>query len=117
MTDSEKMDLILEKLGHMESDIKEVKQDLTEVRQDVAETKQELTEVKEDVSEVKRRVTGIELHLENVTDKNIQIIAEGHLNLNRRLDEALKAGHEEELLIIRVRMLEDEVRKLKEKIA
>lgn len=30
------------------------------------------------------KVTEIELHIENVTDKNIQTVAEGHLDLSRK---------------------------------
>jgi N-glycosylase/DNA lyase len=63
-----------------------------------------------------KKVTNIELHLENVTDKNIQTIAEGHLDLSRKLDEALKVENEKELLIIRVRILENELRKIKERL-
>lgn len=63
-----------------------------------------------------KKVTNVELHLENVTDKNIQTIAEGHLDLSRKLDEALKVENEKELLIIRVRILEDELRKVKERL-
>lgn len=63
-----------------------------------------------------RKVTDIELHLENVTDKNIQTVAEGHLDLSRKLDEALKVESEKELLIIRVRILENELRKIKERL-
>ncbi len=33
-----------------------------------------------ELKEVKQKVTGIEVHLENVTDKNIQTVAEGHLD-------------------------------------
>ena len=69
-----------------------------------------------EVIEVKTKVNGIELHLENVTDKNIQTVAEGHLDLSRKLDNALKVENEKELLIIRVRMLEDEIRQIKEKL-
>ncbi|MBQ3601790.1 MAG: hypothetical protein II992_11400 [Lachnospiraceae bacterium] len=53
-----------------------------------------------EVIEVKTKVNGIELHLENVTDKNIQTVAEGHLDLSRKLDDALKVENEKELLII-----------------
>ena len=63
-----------------------------------------------------KKVTNIELHLENVTDKNIQTVAEGHLDLSRKLDEALKVENEKELLIIRVRILENELRKVKERL-
>ena len=63
-----------------------------------------------------QKVTNIELHLENVTDKNIQTVAEGHLDLSRKLDNALKVENEKELLVIRVRILEDELRKVKERL-
>lgn len=62
------------------------------------------------------KVNGIELHLENVTDKNIRTIAEGHIDLSRKLDDALKVESEKELLIIRVRILEDELRRVKERL-
>ena len=58
----------------------------------------------------------VELTLENETNRNIKIIAEGHLDLNRKLDEALKAENEKEMLLIRVNILENELRKVKERI-
>ena len=76
----------------------------------------ELTEMKTDMKQVKQDVTSIQLHLENVTDKNIQTVAEGHLDLSRKLDNALKVENEKELLVIRVRILEDELRKVKERL-
>lgn len=71
--------------------------------------------MKTELNCLNQRVTGIELHLENVTDKNIRTIAEGHLDLSRKLDEALKVENEKELLLIRVRILEDEIQKIKER--
>ena len=65
---------------------------------------------------LKRRVLSVELTLENETNRNIKIIAEGHLDLNRKLDEALKAENEKEMLLIRVNILENELRKVKERI-
>lgn len=55
--------------------------------------------------------------LENETNRNIKIIAEGHLDLNRKLDDALKVDTEKEMLLIRVNHLENEVRRLKERIS
>ena len=88
MTDSEKLDLLLDKVTSMGSEMKKIS----------------------------NKLSSIELHIENVTDKNIQTVAEGHLDISRKLDNALKVENEKELLIIRVRMLEDELRKVKEKI-
>ena len=98
----------------LREDIHLLKNDVTGLKTDVTGLKADVAELKTDVANLKKRVSGLEIHLENVTDKNIQIIAEGHLDLNRKLDEALKVANEKELLIIRVRILEDELRKIKE---
>ena len=65
MTDSEKFDIILDKLNSIDS-----------------------------------RVLTLESTLENVTNKNISIIAEGHLDLSRKLDEALKVENEKRHLLL-----------------
>lgn len=62
-------------------------------------------------------ITDIQLTLENETNRNIKIIAEGHLDLNRKLDDALKVDTEKEMLLIKVNHLENEVRRLKERIS
>lgn len=62
-------------------------------------------------------ITDIQLTLENETNRNIKIIAEGHLDLSRKLDDALKVNTEKEMLLIRVNRLENEVRRLKERIS
>ena len=63
------------------------------------------------------RITDVKLHLENVTDKNIRIVAEGHLDLNRKLDEALKIQNEKEILQIRLNDLEGEIATVKNILA
>lgn len=65
---------------------------------------------------LERKVTSIELTLENETNRNISIIAEGHLDLSRKLDEALKVENEREMLLLRVNHLENELRKVKERL-
>ena len=57
MTDSEKLNLILSDMQGMKSDMQELK----------------------------RRTTNIELHLENFTDSNIQLIAENFIELTNKL--------------------------------
>ena len=54
--------------------------------------------------------------MENETTRNIRIIAEGNLDLSRKLDNALKVENEKELLLIRVNSLENEVRKIKQQL-
>lgn len=70
----------------------------------------------EQLKKLNDKVTDIQLTLENETNKNIKIIAEGHLDLSRKLDEALKVDSEKEMLMIRVNRLENELRRLKARV-
>lgn len=65
---------------------------------------------------IRRDIKSIQLTLENETNRNIKIIAEGHLDLSRKLDDALRVDNEKEMLLIRVNSLENELRKVKERI-
>ena len=69
-----------------------------------------------DTQDLKRKVTSMELTLENEINHNICIVAEAHSELNRKLDEALKVENEKELLLIRVNQMENEIRKIKERL-
>ena len=103
MTDSEKLDLILNKVTTLESEMQDVKQDVNNL--------------KTDMQDVKQRVTKIDMTLENEIRVNIQRVAEGHLDLSRNLHDAMKPSNEIEMLAIKVRMLESDVRELKHKIS
>ena len=72
-----------------------------------------ITKLYDEMKEIKSEVKDIQMTLENEVSKNIRIVAEGHINLDRKLDEALKVEKEKELLLIRVTSLENEVRRLK----
>jgi len=96
MTDNEKLDLILSKLDLFKSEM------------------QELT----------RRTTNIELHLENGTDKNIQLIAENFIELTKKLNQAIPVADKNlayevkvNYLVEKVQTLEKEITELKNKIA
>ena len=68
------------------------------------------------LKEIKTDIHEIQLTLENDTNKRISIIAEGQLDLIRKLDDALKVENEKELLLLRVATLESEIKKIKKKI-
>ena len=72
--------------------------------------------MKSEIAETKSDVKDIKMTLENVTNKNIKIIAEGHLDLNKKLDNALKIENEKELLLIRLTILENEVARIKARL-
>lgn len=96
MTDSEKIDLLLAEMQGLKEDV----QQLTEGHQ-----------------KMQNDLTSVKLKLENEIAVNIQRVAEGHLDLSRNLHDAMRPSNEVEMLAIKVRMLETEVRELKQKIS
>lgn len=79
-------------------------------------TTEDLKAIESMLEPIKRDIKSIQLTLENETNRNIKIIAEGHLDLSRKLDDALKVENQKEMLLIRVNSLENELRRIKERI-
>lgn len=110
MLDNEKLDLILSEIQNMKSDMQDMKSDMQSMKSEIQETKQ--------------HTRNIELHLENGTDKNIQLIAENFIELTKKLNQAIPAADKNlayeikvNYLIEKVQVLEKEVSELKSKIA
>ena len=113
MMENQKMDLILQKLGGIEGGLASVREDVRSLQGDMQTLKGDVKTLKEDVQTLKDRVTNIEITLENETNRNIQLVAEGHLNLDRKLDEALKELHPNTMYHLKVNHLDGEVTKMK----
>jgi len=89
---------------------------LKPIQADVADMKSDIARIETQTSKLETQVLDIQLTLENETNAGIKIIGEGHAILNRRLGEALKVTSEQELLLLRVAHLENEMRRVKEKL-
>ena len=109
MTESQMLRVIFDDMQMMKGDMQELKTDVQGLKSDVQVLKDKMQVVEENVRD-------LQLTLENETNRNIRIIAEGHLDLNRKLDEALKVESEKELMRLRVNVLENDMRKVKEKV-
>ena len=59
------------------------------------------------------RITSIEVQLENTIIPRIQLIAESHIDLSRKLDNAIDQRLEREMLKMRVDILEGDMRRHK----
>ena len=49
-----------------------------------------LEPINERLNAIEKKVTSLEVTLENETNRNIKVIAEGHLDLSRKLNEAVR---------------------------
>ena len=118
--ENQKMDLILQKLGGIEGglasvreDVRSLQGDMQTIKGDVQTIKGDVQTLKEDVQTLKDRVTNREIALENESNRNSQLIAEGHLNLDRKLNEALKELQPNTMYHLKVNHLDGEVTKMK----
>lgn len=89
MTDSEKFDLILSKLDTLG----------------------------EEVQELKRRTTGIELTLKNETNRNIQLLAENHITLIDKLNQAIKVADKTLMYEVQMTSLRSRLELLEKEVA
>ncbi len=100
-------------MNDMKSDIKGVKSDMNDMN---GKMQNGFDEVHSEITIMKSDIKDVKMTLENETNKNIRIIAEGHRDLNNKLDNALKIENEKELLLIRLTILENEVNRIKARL-
>lgn len=93
-----------------------VRKDIAELREDVAEIKEDITELRRDATELQKDMAGVKLTLENEVRRGINIVCDGHIDLNRKLDMALDIREERERMELRILCLENDMRRVKERI-
>ena len=68
--------------------------------------RQDITDMKQDLTDVKQRVTKMEIHQENVTDKNIQLLLEGQKGMNEKFQKLDQVAENVEEIKAKVTALE-----------
>ena len=117
MSDSQKLDLILSKLSENDKKFEETDKKLVEIGKKLTEVDKKLTEADKKLDKLENDVTDIKLTLENEIRTSIVRVAEGHLDLSRKLSEATRIDDEKEMIAIRVSMLETEMRRLRQQLS
>ena len=121
MTDSEKLDLLLSEMQGMKAEMQGMKAEMQGMKAEMqdmkAEMKDRLSVVEDKVSALENKVVNISLHIENVTDKNIQLIAENFIELTKKLNAAIPAADKNLAYEIKVNYLTERVQKLEEQVA
>ena len=103
------------KIQSMDSKIQSMDDKIQSMDDKIQSMCQDIKGIHETLERHDNDIRDLRLTLENVTNRNISIIAENHLELNRKLNEALKRKEEEEKLYMRMNIAENDIRRLKEK--
>ncbi len=123
MTDNQKLDLILRELGTFEAALPKIEkisailpkvERIDSIESDMQDMKNNMQAMEEKIQQLDRRMASTQMHIENVTDRNIQLIAENFINLTNKLDEAIPAADKSLAYEVKVNYLIEEVRKLKQ---
>ena len=131
MTDNKKIDLILsEILGMksemqgmktemqgMKSDMQDMKSDMQDMKTEMQDMKSDIQDMKSDIGRLDKEVTGLKLHLENTTDKNIQLLAENFIELTNKLNQAIPAADKNLAYEVKVNYLVEKVQELEKDMA
>ncbi|MEY8393848.1 hypothetical protein AALB64_03280 [Lachnospiraceae bacterium 45-P1] len=126
MNTEQMLEVILQKINTMDARMENVenKIDSMDARMESVENKIESMDARLDsidarvklLEPLSQQVKEIQLTLENEISKKINIIAEGHLNLSRKLDEAMGFQKREEMICLRITSLEGDVQRIKSRI-
>lgn len=144
MTDSQKLDYLVENVGLIARETAEVKREVAAVKdapdlkrqvtpqeermasleQEVEALKQKMmlsekrmNSLEQEIISLRKSYADIRIYQENVLLQSLKKIAEGHVNVKRQLNELWCHNMEEEIQYLRLNVLEYDIDRIKEKLA
>ena len=100
----------------MQKDITGMQKDIASMQKDITSMQKDITSMQKDITSMQKDITDVKLHLENITDRNISLLAENHGHLIDKLNQAVKVSDKSCLEEIRVNILTEKVEKLEKEI-
>lgn len=100
----------------MQKDITGMQKDIASMQKDITSMQKDIASMQKDITSMKKDITDVKLHLENITDRNISLLAENHGHLIDKLNQAVKVSDKSCLEEIRVNILTEKVEKLEKEI-
>lgn len=102
----------------MSEDLKLILDEIRGLKAETASLRSDMKQMETSLrQEIRDGDNAIRLILENDIRPQIRILAENHLDLNRKLDEIQKELKKNELLPVRVSLLEKDVREIRHRLA
>lgn len=100
----------------MKTGMQGIKIDMQSMKTTIQGMKSEAAGVKQRVDSLEGTVRDIRLHLENSTDRNIQLLAENFIELTNKLNQAIPAADKNYAYEVKVNYLIEEVQEIKKRM-
>lgn len=107
---------VREEVKELRKDVTGLQVGMTELRKDVTELQTGMEKLRTDVDCLNRKTDRIECMMENELRPNICKIAEGHLDLSRKLDMVRVRRSEYTLMDIKVSGLQLDIREIRDRL-
>ena len=104
-------------LQGMKTDMQGMKTDMQDMKDGMQNMQTDIQDIKTDIKDLRQRVSNIEVHLENVTDKNIMLLAENFIDLTNKLNQAVPAADKNRAYEVKVNYVLEEIDKLKQNVS
>lgn len=121
MTDNELLlaisDMMDKKIEPVTAAIKIMQSDIDAIKSDIVAMKSDMVAMQNDIDAINQKVTSLELKLENETNHNIQLLAENHINLVDKLNQAIRVSDKTLLYEVQVSTLKSKVEYLEKEVA
>lgn len=108
----------------MKGDMQSMKGDMQAMKGDMQVMKDDMQAMKDDMQALEQKTTMIEMSLENETNHNIQLLAENHMQLVDKLNQAIRVQDKSLLYEVqisglksRIDLIEREIAEIKSQIA
>ena len=106
-----------DKISGLESRILGLEDKTSGIEGKVTGLEEKVSAIQKISAETQKELTEVKMHIENVTDKNITLLAENYCNLVNKLDENNKVTDVQLAYQIKVNFLIDDMEKMKKEIA
>ena len=113
----DKMTGMEDKMSGLESRILGLEDKTSGIEGKVTGLEEKVSAIQKISAETQKELTEVKMHIENVTDKNITLLAENYCNLVNKLDENNKVTDVQLAYQIKVNFLIDDMEKMKKEIA
>lgn len=113
---AELIDPVKQDVQNMKQDMLDMKQDMQGMKQDMQGMKRDMSDMKQSLQQVEQRTMNIELKLENVTNHNIELLAENQMKLVDKLNQAIRVSDKTLLYEVQVSTLQSKMERLEEEV-